>query len=161
MPLSWLVGAVFAAFVHEAFHYMAAKFMKVQIMGMTVSTGGMIMHMEPMPAGKEFFVSAFGPAGSILLVLFLRKYPELAVCGLVQGLFNLIPVYPLDGGRMMRCILGCHAEKLEMAVIGIGMVFAAILGIRYGIIPILVALLASAKAIQRKFPCKESKLAVQ
>lgn len=161
LPLSWQMAGILAAIVHEICHYLAATVFRVRIRGMRIGIGGMLMHMEPMPAGKEFAIAMAGPAGSLLLTLFLRRWPELAVYGMIQGLYNLIPVYPLDGGRMLHCLLGKKSETVETAAMIMILIFGAISGIRYGIFPFLLALLVTGKTIQRKFPCKPSKQAVQ
>ena len=137
LPLYWQMAGILAAIVPEICHYLAATVFRVRIRGMRIGIGGMLMHMEPMPAGKEFAIAMAGPAGSLLLTLFLRRWPELAVYGMIQGLYNLIPVYPLDGGRMLHCLLGKKSETVETAAMMTG------------------------KTIQRKFPCKPSKQAVQ
>ena len=161
LPLSWQMAAILAAFVHEMCHYLAARIWKVRIRGIRIGIGGMLMYTEPMPAEKEFVVAMAGPAGSLLLGLWMRQFPELALCGMIQGAYNLIPVFPLDGGRMLRCLMGKWSEPIETGVLIVVFIFGAIMGIRYGIFPFLLAVLVTGKTIRRKFPCKPSKQAVQ
>ena len=66
-----------------------------------------------MTAGGELLCALAGPFGSLLLALLLRHVPELAICGLIQGVYNLLPLYPLDGGRALRCLFSFAGEKGE------------------------------------------------
>ncbi len=52
-----------------------------------------------------------GPVGSLMLLLVLRVLPTLGLFGLIQGFFNLLPVYPLDGGRAVVCIWNRLRER--------------------------------------------------
>ena len=172
LPLSWQMAGILAAIVHEICHYLAATVFRVRIRGMRIGIGGMLMHMEPMPAGKEFAIAMAGPAGSLLLTLFLRRWPELAVYGMIQGLYNLIPVYPLDGGRalegVMRMLLPERwirpaADLIEgillAALVTVG--FLSVFVWKLGIIPLLVAVLLVIQRKNRKIPCKWGALKVQ
>ncbi len=161
LPFSWLMGALVAAVIHELFHFLLARLMKVPISALSVGVGGMVMEMEPMSPGREFVIAAAGPLGSFLLCMMLRIFPEAAVCGMVQGAFNLLPFFPLDGGRMLYCLAGEWGIRIETIFILGFLIMAVVLGIRYGIYPVLFGILVTAKVIQRKIPCKESNLAVQ
>ena len=55
------------------------------------------MTADPMGRGAELLCTLAGPVAGGLTVLLWRWYPELAVAGLVQTVFNLLPVPPLDG----------------------------------------------------------------
>ena len=161
LPFSWLMGALFAALFHEGCHFLMANILKVHISNISIGIGGMVMEMESMPPGKEFAVAIAGPVGSFLLLSLLRLFPELAICGLVQGEFNLLPIFPLDGGRLLYCTLDKWAVYVEIIFIFILLGVASVFAIGYGIYPFLFVILITTKAIQRKFPCKESNLAVQ
>ncbi len=63
------------------------------------------MRADGMSSGKSVICILSGPMGSLLLFLFVRWIPRIAFCGLLQGIYNLLPIYPLDGGRVVRCML--------------------------------------------------------
>ena len=106
LPLPWVLGAVLAGVVHELGHLIALRIAHVPVY--SVSIGGMGAKIEtgPMSRIQEIFCSLSGPLCSFLLLFLCKIYPEAALCGLLQGLFNLIPLYPMDGGRAIRCLIG-------------------------------------------------------
>ena len=104
LPLRWLFSAAMAVLVHELCHWLALKALRVEILGVVVRGGGIRMETEPMTSGKELICALAGPAGGLVLLLFIRWIPRIAVIALVQSAFNLLPMYPLDGGRALRCI---------------------------------------------------------
>lgn len=104
LPFRWLLAAGIAAFVHEGFHAMAIRLLGFQIYDIRMETGRIQMETEPMSAVPELICAGAGPVGSLLLALFLHQFPLVALWGLVQGLYNLIPISPMDGGRMVSCI---------------------------------------------------------
>lgn len=105
LPIRILVSWVFAAAFHELCHLCALYAFHIPVAGISVGIGGAKIRVSEMGNMHEMLVAAAGPAGSLLLCLFHRWVPTVALFGLVHGLFNLIPVYPLDGGRMLRSIL--------------------------------------------------------
>ena len=111
LPLNWLLSALAAAAFHELCHGAAILLLGGRIWGIRISAGGAVMETEPLSSGKELVCALAGPAGSLLLVLTFRIFPRVAVCALVQGAFNLLPVFPLDGGRALRCALARFCPK--------------------------------------------------
>ena len=111
LPLNWLLSALAAAAFHELCHGAAILLLGGRIWGVRIGAGGAVMETEPLSSGKELVCALAGPAGSLLLVLTFRIFPRVAVCALVQGAFNLLPVFPLDGGRALRCALARFCPK--------------------------------------------------
>ncbi len=94
LPLNWLLSALAAAAFHELCHGAAILLLGGRIWGVRIGAGGAVMETEPLSSGKELVCALAGPAGSLLLVLMFRVFPRVAVCALVQGAFNLLPVFP-------------------------------------------------------------------
>ena len=153
LPLKWTMGAFLAALIHECAHYVAICLSGGQVYGVTLEGNGALMETSPLTPGREALCALAGPLGSFSLLLVARHFPEAAVCGIVQGVYNLIPIYPLDGGRVLRCLLPeiiCHwAELTTMSTLliltGIYLPELALMLLLAGLIPL----------IRGKFACKE------
>ena len=105
VPLGWITAGLLAATIHELCHILVIVLLKVPVFSIQVGIYGAKIHTAPLSPVQEFFCAAAGPAGSFLCLFLIRRWPVIGLCGLVQGIFNLLPIYPLDGGRMLRCIL--------------------------------------------------------
>lgn len=102
LPFQWILAAIVAGLFHECCHYWAIRIMKGHVYGVRLGFGGAKMEVEPMEPPKELIAAVAGPFGSALLVLLAKWMPRLAVCGLCHCLFNLLPLFPMDGGRVLR-----------------------------------------------------------
>lgn len=103
LPLQWVAAMLIAAAFHECCHCVAVLAMGGKIHCVTIGTNGAVMEISPMSENKELVAALAGPIGSILLILLVRILPRVALCGAVQGVYNLMPLLPLDGGRVLSC----------------------------------------------------------
>ena len=103
-PLRFLAGVLLAACVHEFGHIFAVCLSGGRILGIRLHAGGARIEASPMEPGKAAICAMAGPAAGALCILARYWFPELAMAALVQTVFNLIPLYPLDGGRAVRNI---------------------------------------------------------
>lgn len=123
----WLMGAVTAVLffgsivVHELAHSWVALRYKVPVNRITLFIFGGVSQIagEPPSASAEFLIAVVGPLTSFALGAFffllepllaniapalaVAKY--LALINGVLGLFNLVPGFPLDGGRVFRAVV--------------------------------------------------------
>lgn len=124
MGIAGTVGLVFSIVFHEMSHSLVARRFGLPIKGITLFIFGGVAEMdeEPVAPGAEFWMAVAGPISSLVLAgLFYmltlqgnRADWPVAVVGvldymtflnLVVAGFNLVPAFPLDGGRVLHAIL--------------------------------------------------------
>ena len=166
VPLPWVAAAVMAAAFHELFHCLMIWLLGGTVWEIRMGSGGTAINMVGLSNGAELLAAAAGPAGSFSLLLLAERLPPLALCGFVQGMFNLLPVYPMDGGRILFCILSLvmPMEKAEIictwvekGILILLLTGGVVLSLFYklGPMPLLLVLGMTIKAKRRKNPCKE------
>jgi Zn-dependent protease/predicted transcriptional regulator len=128
------IGIFFSIVIHEFSHSMIARRFAIPIKSITLMIFGGIAQMdeEPANARSEFYMAIAGPLSSLFLacVFFLfyfvakRAAWPLAVMGVIRylrdinfilALFNLVPAFPLDGGRVLRAALWNWKGNLKWA----------------------------------------------
>jgi Zn-dependent protease len=123
--LYWLAGAAaailfFASVVaHELSHAIVARRFGMQVRGITLFIFGGATELEgdARRPRDEALMAAAGPATSILIgagllaIGFVAPQPvgqlvsSLGFINVALGLFNLVPGFPLDGGRILRALI--------------------------------------------------------
>lgn len=140
-------AGMFASIVyHELAHALVARYYRIKIAGITLFIFGGVAELEDEPptAKSEFLVAVAGPISSFLLagalilaasLLAPHTRPEilavldyLSLINIVLAVFNLVPAFPLDGGRMLRAGMWWLTGNLYKATR-----IAAILGAGLGI----------------------------
>lgn len=160
LPLNWLVAMAAAAVFHEACHALAVIACGGKIWGICLDVGGAELVTGPLERRQEWLCALAGPMGSLVLVLLLGLFPRLAICALMQGLFNLLPLYPLDGGRILRCLVPGWSGIVERGC-GILLLCLGVLGAfwwKLGLMPVILTVFLWVK---RKKPCKSRRYGVQ
>jgi len=127
----FVFGLFFSILLHEAGHALAARKYGIRTQEIVMLPIGGLARLERQPkAGEEFWVAFAGPLVNFLIGvgllgvtwitggrIALEHWREasdhnivsrLAVANLVLALFNLLPAFPMDGGRVLRSLL---AEK--------------------------------------------------
>jgi len=152
----WLMGAASAiglflsVILHELMHSIIARRYGLPMKGITLFIFGGVAKMEDEPPSPkaEFSMAVAGPVTSIVIAAIFYGLSLLAkgsfvpvaihgvlrYLGFINGLlaaFNLIPAFPLDGGRILRSAIWKSKKNLRQATfitsrIGIGFGFVLI-----------------------------------
>ncbi len=124
----WVTGFIaslllfVSVLLHELAHSFVARRRGLPVTSITLFIFGGVSNIErePTSPGVEFQMAFVGPLTSIVIgiVCFLLQLPlrgsnsplegilfYLAVTNVLLGVFNLIPGFPLDGGRVLRSII--------------------------------------------------------
>ncbi|MBW9144330.1 M50 family metallopeptidase [Clostridium sp. CM027] len=112
-----LVIAFAFVFIHEMMHYLTARILGFSGFDIEILPVGAVLKVKDLDeasAKEDLIISLSGPLLNLLLavifyilfILFNRPYLHLIYkSNLALGIFNLIPAFPLDGGRVLRDIL--------------------------------------------------------
>lgn len=136
----WLMGVLgafglFASIVfHELCHSLVARKYGIPMKGITLFMFGGVAQMEEEATSPkaEFWMAIAGPIASVALALGFHGvsgmgaqlgwarpvvgiFAYLAWINMVLALFNLLPAFPLDGGRVLRSALWAWRENLRWA----------------------------------------------
>jgi Zn-dependent protease len=115
------VGLFFGVTVHELGHAWMARYFDISISSITLWIFGGMAHMDENPDDwrVEFWIAVAGPITSIFVALafyiplqFLPPVTELifvfgwlSIMNVVLAVFNMVPAFPMDGGRVLRALL--------------------------------------------------------
>lgn len=171
LPLDWFAAALCAALFHESCHALAIILLGGRIMRIHIGIRGAVIDTEIPDRRGELIASLAGPFGSLFLLALCHWFPKLSICACIQGLFNFLPVLPLDGGRALRCVLEllhipkgeCILKFVEILTFISLLFFSAVGTIMFslGILPLFTVLVLIIKTVFRKRPCKQSQIRVQ
>ena len=159
---SWLVAMVLvvlffmSVLTHEFSHSILARHKGIPVQGITLFIFGGVSRLsrEPDRPMTEFSVAVVGPLTSLLLaavfggVWYLLEAPDstigvvlflLAWANLSLGVFNILPGYPLDGGRVLRAAVwgltgsrrrGTYvATRAGQAIAGVTVILGVAMGV--------------------------------
>ncbi len=153
------VGLFVCVLLHELGHAAVARRYGYGIESITLWLLGGLARPEEQPDrwNHELWIALGGPVVSVALgVVCLAVFGAtgidparfvfgyLAVLNVVLAGFNMLPAFPLDGGRVLRALLGrtrTHADATELAV-SVGKFFAVVL-VLFGVLvfnPFLIAI---------------------
>jgi Zn-dependent protease len=147
-----LVSSVFGCvLLHELGHALMARRFGIATEDITLYPIGGVARLRRMPRapGAELLIALAGPAVNLLIVLALTTVGSLGLLGsswspsllgmfleelilinLGLALFNLIPAFPMDGGRVLRALLSgwLGRTRATMIAAGIGRGLALLFG---------------------------------
>lgn len=134
MGIAGAVGIFFSIVFHEFCHSFVARQYGLNIRGITLFIFGGVAEMEKEPSTpkSEFLMAIAGPLASFLLAFIFQQIHLLATANewsvfiigvtyylaylnTILAIFNLVPAFPLDGGRMLRAALWAWKKDLRSA----------------------------------------------
>ena len=133
--------------LHELAHSFVAKARGINVKSITLFILGGVSNLErePKSAGEEFSIAIVGPftsavLGGISWVLWQFVFSEssltnatlqlLMQVNFIVAIFNLLPGFPLDGGRVLRAIIWGSTDNEQRATaiaVGAGQVFGGLI----------------------------------
>lgn len=153
MGVAGALGLFGSIVLHELCHSLVANHYKLPMKGITLFIFGGVAEMggEPQNPKVEFLMAIAGPIASIaagFVFYFIRiavqaSWPA-AIVGVIGYLswinwvlagFNLVPAFPLDGGRMLRSALWHFQGDLQRATL-----IASRIGSGFGVLLMLFGL---------------------
>jgi Zn-dependent protease len=139
----WVMGTVTAVLlfvcvlIHEFAHSLVAQHFGISVSRITLFLFGGVSHIagEPPGAAVEFWISVAGPVASLALAAFCWLLKPLLVASqflfalagylawlnLALAVFNLIPGFPLDGGRVFRAVVWRVTGNYHRATVTAGL----------------------------------------
>ena len=159
-----VLSLFFCVVLHEFGHALTARRFGVKTKDIIISPIGGVARLEKLPekAIHEFYVAIAGPLVNILIVILLLPYfffytleevryqlasiyfaspiqiiPFLLIGNMVLAGFNLLPAFPMDGGRIFRALLSIKLGRLRATKL------ASMLGNFFGILMVVYAVYTS------------------
>ena len=148
--LLFMIAGFISILVHELGHALTAKAFGKRVEIVLQAFGGYAAYSggAPLDRTRTFLVTAAGPALQIVLgavvYLFSQSLPGMSpqatyfvkvlyAISFIWAILNLLPVLPLDGGRLLQTILGPSRIKLTLLIsiavaIGVGVLYFMMTG---------------------------------
>jgi Zn-dependent protease len=142
----WSVAFILTLFtcvtLHELGHAAAARRFGVRVPRILLLPIGGMAEMESIPRRPkhEIIIALAGPAVNYVIIgvlMIFVRFPadwdptyfeltfaelgrQLIIVNLIMGVFNLLPAYPMDGGRVFRALLATRLPYLRATQIAVG-----------------------------------------
>jgi Zn-dependent protease len=139
--------------VHELSHSLVARHYNIKVRKIVLYPIGGVSEIEEIPENPriEWRMAIAGPLSSVLIglvflgvnyivptemadTLYGSFALDLAILNIFLGAFNLIPAFPMDGGRVFRALLAEHMKFSDATR------YAAMIGRFFGILLVFVGL---------------------
>ena len=155
--IAFIVLLFLCVVLHEFGHALTARRYDIRTLDITLLPIGGVARMESMPENPrhEIWVALAGPAVNIVIALLLWPFAaagdhvdntllftaaeggsvsfvdQLMRINLMLALFNLLPAFPMDGGRVMRAVLSMimPRERATRTAASMGQALAIVLAI--------------------------------
>jgi Zn-dependent protease len=136
----YIIALFGSVLLHELGHALVARWYGLKTREIVMYPIGGVSRLERQPvARQELLISLAGPLVNLLIAvaLFLSQHDfqpletlrvptdanlieRIAVGNILLGLFNLLPAYPMDGGRILRSLIALRKTEDEATEIAAG-----------------------------------------
>jgi Zn-dependent protease len=160
--LLFMLAGFISILVHELGHALTAKYFGKRVEIVLQAFGGYAAYSGGGSLSKlqTLAITAAGPAIQILLGVAVmiptesfdglseqgeKFFTILYMISFLWAILNLLPVLPLDGGRLMETILGPHRIRLTLKISIVVAIVVAILGLKFTgsiLLPMFMGLMA-------------------
>jgi len=161
--ISAAVGLFVSVMIHELGHSWVAMRYDIEIESITLWILGGMAALTSLPKewNREFWIAIAGPITSLLVaaVCYVATVlsPEslqvtrfvvgwLAITNVVLAVFNMLPAFPMDGGRILRALLarsqpyGTATKTAARIGVGFALLFAVVGVLTFQLLLLLLAL---------------------
>jgi Zn-dependent protease len=134
--VGFILALFFCVVLHELGHSLAARHYGIQTRNITLLPIGGIAALESLPENPrhEINVAIAGPAVNFVIAALLYLYWDISggqvtepfsdntdapllyrlmIVNILLGSFNLLPAFPMDGGRILRAALSFRMDRIE------------------------------------------------
>lgn len=143
---SLLLGLIFTCVVlHELGHSLTARYYRIRVSRILLLPFGGMAQFDRIPRQprQEILISFAGPAVNLVIIVALLPFmtwpswplfdgrglpfdlptlvQALVVLNAIMGLFNLLPIFPMDGGRVLRAVLATRLSYLQATSISVNL----------------------------------------
>ncbi|MBE5821758.1 MAG: hypothetical protein E7311_04125 [Clostridiales bacterium] len=94
--------------IHELMHALVGKILKLKIIHIKIDICGISIRFEKLPNNfiERIIIYIAGPLINLIIAIFTyyisrQKYMFFILSNLVLAIFNMLPIYPLDGGKIL------------------------------------------------------------
>ena len=165
IPFPWALAWILAVIWHELFHCLALILCRKHIQEIIIGSNGAEIISDSLTDLEVLICALAGPFGGFTLLLLSGLFPQLSVCGFLQSIFNLLPLYPLDGGRALQGFAGlilpdrgtkmlCNTVENLFLVLLFAFAVIWMFILKLGFMPLLLAVCLVVYTKKIKTPCK-------
>ncbi len=111
------------AFIHELGHLLTGIILGLKVKSINIMPFGISINFEDYSNKyivKKMIIAAAGPIVNLIIVIlgiYNNWEEDIIYANMLIGMFNLIPLYPLDGGRILKCMIQITSNFKEADII--------------------------------------------
>ena len=152
LGLLYVIGLFACVMLHELGHSVVAMRYGIRVIEIVLYPIGGVARMDKLPRpAQELWVALAGPAVNVVLAMVISLaitithswapwenvavfggfwWQKLLMANIVLAVFNMIPAFPMDGGRVLRALLALKMNEVRATEIaaGIGQFLAIVFG---------------------------------